>query len=100
MLYLQPKRASRTSDRKSKYADKQGRILRWTVVFRGIFLSLKILPQVEDWQKRTLSEIYLVLYIDAIHYSVRDNGVIRKLAAYVILEINIDGQKEILTDDV
>ena len=30
------------------------------------------------------------LYIDAIHYSVRDNGVIRKLAAYVILGINTE----------
>ncbi len=31
------------------------------------------------------------VYIDAIHYSVRDNGVIRKLAAYVILGINTEG---------
>ena len=60
----------------------------------------KILPQIEDWQKRSLSEIYPVLYIDAIHYSVRDNGVIRKLAAYVILGINLDGQKEVLTIQV
>lgn len=60
----------------------------------------KILPQIEDWQKRPLSEIYPVLYIDAIHYSVRDNGVIRKLAAYVILGINMDGQKEVLTIQV
>ena len=60
----------------------------------------KILPQIEDWQKRPLSEAYPVLYIDAIHYSVRDNGVIRKLAAYVILGINIDGQKEVLTIQV
>ena len=35
------------------------------------------------------------LYIDAIHYSVRDNGVIRKLAAYVTLGINLDGPKEV-----
>lgn len=41
-----------------------------------------------------------VLYIDAIHYSVRDNGVIRKLAAYIILGINMDGQKEVLTIQV
>ena len=54
----------------------------------------KILPQIEDWQKRPLSEIYPVLYIDAIHYSVRDNGVIR------ILGINLDGQKEVLTIQV
>lgn len=60
----------------------------------------KILPQIEDWQKRPLAEVYPVLYIDAIHYSVRDNGVIRKLAAYVILGINLDGQKEVLTIQV
>ena len=47
----------------------------------------KILPQIEDWQNRPLDEVYPILYIDAIHYSVRDNGVIRKLAAYVILGI-------------
>lgn len=35
--------------------------------------------------------------IDAIHYSVRDNGMIRKLAAYVILGINAEGKKEVLT---
>ena len=45
----------------------------------------KILPQIEDWQNRPLDEVYPILYIDAIHYSVRDNVVIRKLAAYVIL---------------
>ena len=57
----------------------------------------KILPQIEDWQNRPLDAIYPILYIDAIHYSVRENGIIRKLAAYVILGINIDGRKEVLT---
>ncbi len=57
----------------------------------------KIMPQIEDWQNRPLSEVYPVLCIDAIHYSVRDNGVIRKLAAYVIPGINQDGYKEVLT---
>lgn len=57
----------------------------------------KILPQIEDWQNRPLDEVYPILYIDAIHYSVRDNGVIRKLAAYVILGINTEGKKEVLS---
>lgn len=57
----------------------------------------KIMPQIEYWQNRPLAEVYPVIYIDAIHYSVRDNGVIRKLAAYVILGINSNGQKEFLT---
>ncbi len=60
----------------------------------------KLLPQIDEWQKRPLNEVYPVVYIDAIHYSVRDNGVIRKLAAYVILGINCEGMKEVLTIQV
>ena len=60
----------------------------------------KILPDIEDWQNRPLSEVYPVLFIDAIHYSVRDNGIIRKLAAYVILGVNEQGHKEVLTIEV
>ena len=60
----------------------------------------KILPQIEDWQNRPLDEVYPILFIDAIHYSVRDNGVIRKLAAYVILGINTEGKKEVLSIQV
>ena len=55
----------------------------------------KILPQIEDWQNRPLDEVYPILYIDAIHYSVRDEGVIKKLAAYVILGITIEGRKDV-----
>lgn len=60
----------------------------------------KLLPQIEDWQNRPLSDVYPVLYIDAIHYSVRDNGVIPKLAAYVALGVNSDGLKEVLTIEI
>lgn len=60
----------------------------------------KLLPQIEDWQNRPLDDVYPVLYIDAIHYSVRDNGIIRKMAAYVILGINFEGKKDVLTIEV
>jgi Transposase and inactivated derivatives len=60
----------------------------------------KVLPQIEEWQHRPLEDVYPVIFIDAIHYSVRDNGVIRKLAAYVILGINCTGHKEVLTIQV
>lgn len=60
----------------------------------------KILPQIEDWKNRPLDAVYPILYIDAIHYSVRDNGVIRKLAAYVVLGIHSEGKKEVLTINV
>ena len=57
----------------------------------------KIMPQDRRLQNRPLDEVYPILYIDAIHYSVRDNGVIRKLAAYIILGINTEGKKEVLS---
>ena len=60
----------------------------------------KILPQIDEWQNRPLDEVYPILYIDAIHYSVRENGIIRKLAAYVILGINATGKKEVLSINV
>lgn len=60
----------------------------------------KILPQIEDWQNRPLDEVYPIVYIDAIHYSVRENGIIKKLAAYVILGINTEGKKEVLAINV
>ena len=53
----------------------------------------KIQPQIEDWQNRPLDEVYPFLYIDAIHYSVRDNGVIRKLAIY-----EVAGKEQLLAE--
>ncbi|SFE51782.1 Transposase, Mutator family [Peptostreptococcaceae bacterium pGA-8] len=41
----------------------------------------KLLPRIEEWQNRPLSAVYPIVFIDAVHFSVRDDGVIRKLAA-------------------
>ena len=54
----------------------------------------RLLPEIEEWQHRPLSEVYPIVFIDAIHFSVRENNVIRKLAAYVILGINQDEKKK------
>ena len=57
----------------------------------------KLLPEIEDWQHRPLSKVYPIVFVDAVHFSVRDNNVIKKLAAYVILGINDEGHKEVLS---
>ena len=57
----------------------------------------KLLPRIEEWQNRPLSPVYPIVFIDAVHFSVRDDGVIRKLAAYVVLGMNEDGMKEVLS---
>ena len=60
----------------------------------------KLLPEIENWQNRPLASVYPIIFIDAVHFSVRDDGIIRKLAAYVVLGINEDGRKEVLTIEV
>jgi transposase-like protein len=56
----------------------------------------RLLPQIEEWQQRPLSEIYPIVFIDAINYSVRIDGIVKKAAVYVVLGINMDGYKEVL----
>ena len=57
----------------------------------------KILPQIEEWQNRPLSAVYPIVFIDAIHFSVRDEHIVKKIAAYIILGINDEGRKEVLS---
>ena len=60
----------------------------------------RILPRIEEWQNRPLCACYPIVYIDAIHFSVRDNGMVKKMAGYVVLGVNSEGMKEILTIEV
>ena len=60
----------------------------------------KLLPKIEEWQQRPLSNIYPVVFVDAIHFSVRDNGIIKKKAAYIILGINEEGKKDVLSIEI
>lgn len=56
----------------------------------------KVLQEIDDWQKRPLDEIYPIVFIDAVHFSVRDDNRIKKLAAYVILAYTLDGHKDVI----
>lgn len=57
----------------------------------------KIIPDIQDWQKRKLDKVYPVVFIDAIHFSVKDNGQVVKKAAYVILGVDMEGIKQVLS---
>ena len=56
----------------------------------------KVLPRVEEWQSRPLASLYPVVYLDGIHFKVRDNGKIVSKCAYILLGITVDGIKEVL----
>ena len=57
----------------------------------------KILQDITDWQNRPLDDIYPILFIDAVHFSVREDHIIKKLAAYVILGVTLDGRKYVIS---
>ena len=56
----------------------------------------KVLPIAKEWQSRVLESIYAVVYMDAIHYHVRQDGRIIKKAVYIAIGINLDGIKDVL----
>ena len=60
----------------------------------------KVLPMVEEWQFRRLSEVYPIVFIDAIMFSVRKEKVVQKVAVYVVLGVDADGMKDVLSIEV
>jgi len=56
----------------------------------------KILPMIREWQERPLQSVYAMVVLDAIHYSVREDGHVTKKAAYVVIGTDLDGMKEVL----
>ena len=56
----------------------------------------KIIPEIKEWQERPLDEVYPFVFIDAVHFSVREDNRVVKKAAYIVLGINAEGFKEIL----
>jgi len=56
----------------------------------------KIMPVVADWQNRPLDNYYPFIFMDALHYKVREDHHIVTKASYVVLAINEEGMKEIL----
>lgn len=59
-------------------------------------ITNRILPLVTEWQNRPLEKTYSFVFMDAIHYKVREVKQIVVKAAYVVLGVNMDGQKEVL----
>ena len=59
-------------------------------------ITNKVMETVTEWQARPLDNLYPIVYFDAIHYKVREDGKVKTRAAYTCLGINIDGKKDLL----
>jgi transposase-like protein len=56
----------------------------------------RVIPQVKEWQNRPLDEVYPIIWLDAMHYKVRDGGRVVSRAVYNILAITKEGRKELI----
>lgn len=56
----------------------------------------KIIPLIKEWQNRPLQPVYATVFLDAIHYKVRQNSQIVHKAAYMVIGIDLEGQKDVL----
>jgi transposase-like protein len=56
----------------------------------------KIIPDIKAWQSRLLDPVYPIIWLDVMHFKVKENGRVVHKALYNILAINREGRKEIL----
>ncbi len=56
----------------------------------------KVLPMIQEWQSRPLAPIYALVFMDAIHFKVRQDGRIVSKAAYIMIGVDLDGMKDVL----
>jgi putative transposase len=56
----------------------------------------KLLPELQAWRERDLDAIYPIVWLDAIHYKIKEHGRYVSKAIYTLLGLDIDGKKELL----
>jgi len=59
-------------------------------------ITERVIPQVKEWQNRPLESLYTIVWLDAMHYKVRDGGRVVPRAVYNVLGVNRYGYKELI----
>jgi putative transposase len=59
-------------------------------------ITEKVMDVAIDWQARPLQPVYPIIFFDAIHYKVKENGKVTSKASYTCLGIDTEGKKDIL----
>lgn len=59
-------------------------------------ITERIMPLVKEWQSRPLESLYCIVWLDAMHYKVKDQGKTKSRAVYNVLGITQEGKKELI----
>lgn len=105
-----PKHSTRTSEMETKIINMYGLWLTTADIKKHILdiyganiskdmvssITDKVIPLVREWQQKPLEAFYPIIYLDAVHFKIRDNHKIENKWVYVVLGINQQGRKEVL----
>ncbi|MGG2966561.1 transposase, partial [Brevibacillus borstelensis] len=88
------KRADQAVDQREKHevsgrrtVSVKGSIRRHNPRNAGTNVTNKIVPMIKEWQNRPLQAVYAVVFLDAIHFKVKQDGAIVNKAAYMVIGI-------------
>ncbi|MEI7513533.1 MAG: IS256 family transposase [bacterium] len=56
----------------------------------------RVIPAIREWQSRPLERLYAIVWMDAIHFKIREDGRVITKAVYSVLGVNMNGDKEVL----
>jgi putative transposase len=59
-------------------------------------ITERVIPQVKEWQSRPLESLYTIVWLDAMHYKVREGGRVVTRAVYNVLGVNHHGYKDLI----
>lgn len=64
----------------------------------GVLNSItdRVIPAIREWQSRPLERLYAIVWMDAIHFKIREDGKVITKAVYSVLGVNLNGQKDVL----
>lgn len=60
------------------------------------YITDKVWPEIEEWRSRPLDEVYPFVWLDALFYKVKQDGQIKSMAAYLVLGMNVEGEKDLM----
>ncbi len=84
----------------TSYQDIRDHIKRmYGVQYSTSFISSvtdRICDEIEQWKSRPLESVYAIIFLDAIHYKVREDRQVKAKAVYTVLGVDLEGNRDVL----
>jgi len=56
----------------------------------------RVMDELLNWQQRPLASLYVIIYLDALHFKIRENGQVQTQAIYTVFGVDVNGNRDIL----